>query len=101
MPVNYLGRVILSQEEFIVDRDSGGFNPHSAYADYLAMIDEQMQMAAQASAEAAALGFELRSPEPPEMRPEDEATLRQIWADIGAQTRRAAEAETLVVAQAA
>ena len=66
MPVNYHGRIILSLEEFVADRDSGGFHPNSTYEGYLRMIEQQLAMAEQARAEAAALGFELKGPEPPE-----------------------------------
>lgn len=98
MPVPFLGRQILSPEEFIANRDAGGFNLHLTYEDYLQMIRSQVALAAQARAEAAELGFELKGPEL-DLSPEMEKILDQVWTEVAA--KKEADEETQIATRSA
>lgn len=91
MPTTYLGRTILTPEEYAAEQAAGWSNPNSNYENYLAMIREQVAMAAKDRAEAAALGYDLKGPEL-DLSPEMEAILDQVWAELAAKKKAAESA---------
>ena len=86
MPTTYLGRTILTPEEYAEEQVAGWSNPNSNYENYLAMIREQTAQAEKAGAEAAELGFELKGPEL-DLSPEMDAVLDQVWAELAARKK--------------
>ena len=93
MPTTYLGRTILTAEEFYAERDAGWFNPRAMYETYLAMIQEQVEIKREAEEAARRDGYELGAPEL-ELTPEDEAILDRAWAAVAAE-KAALERERL------
>lgn len=93
MPMTYLGRTILTAEEFLADQQAGWFNSRATYEDYLAMIREQVAIKREAQEAARRDGYELGAPEL-ELTEEDEAILDRVWAKVAAE-RRAQEREQL------
>lgn len=84
MPTTYLGRTILTTEEFSADQQAGRLNPRATYEDYLAMIREQVDIKREAEEAARRDGYELGAPEL-DLSPEDEAILDRVWAKIAAE----------------
>lgn len=93
MPTAYLGRTILTEEEFIADQQAGMLNPRATYEDYLAMIREQVAIKREAEEAARRDGYELGAPEL-DLSPEDEVILDRVWAKIRAE-KAARERERL------
>lgn len=90
MPTTYLGRIILTPEELKADQEAGLLNPNASYADYLAMIEEQVERKHQAEEAARRDGFELGAPEL-DLSPEDEEILDRVWANLAAENAAAKE----------
>jgi hypothetical protein len=84
MPTIYLGRSILTPEEFTEAQATGWFNPAATYDDYLAMIREQEEIKREAEEKARREGYELGAPQI-ELTPEDEAALDRAWAQLAAE----------------
>ncbi len=99
MPTIYLGRSILTPEEFTEAQATGWFNPEASYDDYLAMIREQQEIKREAEEKARREGYELGAPQI-ELTPEDEAALSRAWAQVAAE-KAAAEDLQLPPAKAA
>jgi hypothetical protein len=93
MPTTYHGRTVFSPEEFAADQAAGLVNPRATYADYLAMIREQIEIKREAEEAARRDGYELGAPEL-ELTEEDEAILDRAWAQVAAE-RRVQERERL------
>jgi len=84
MPTIYLGRIIMTPEDLSADQEAGLLNPDASYADYLAMIEEQVERKRLAEEAAQRDGFELGAPEL-DLSPEDEAILDRVWAKLAAE----------------
>ena len=94
MPTTYLGRTILTAEEFLADQQAGWFNSRATYDDYLAMIREQVAIKREAQEAARRDGYELGAPEL-DLSPEDEEILDRVWDQIRAEKAAARERERL------
>lgn len=84
MPTTYLGREILTKEEYETERDAGGFNPAGTYETYLRMIKAQHELKQEAIAEAEREGYELGAPQI-ELTEEDEEILDRVYAELNRQ----------------
>lgn len=81
MPVTYLDREILTQEEYAVEQAAGWFNSQATYADYIRMIEAQYEIRQEAIAKAEREGYELGAPQI-ELTEEDEEILDRVYAKL-------------------
>jgi len=84
MPTIYLGRTVLTPEEFAADQVAGLVNSRATYDDYLAMIREREERLREAQEAARRDGYELGAPQL-DLSPEDEAALDRAWTKLAAE----------------
>ena len=99
MPTTYLGRLILTPDEFAVQQTDGWSNSDSTYDDYLRMIRSQVVLAVRDRALLAMRGIEVRAPEF-ERSPEMQAILDEVRVEL-AEQRHVADLEVELTALAA
>ena len=78
----------LTPAQFEELRASGDINPNFTWEDYLGLHRERAERRRQAEEEAARLGYELKSPEPPDWTEEDDRIMREVRHEIRAEMAR-------------